>query len=256
MHAVAWHLKYRPFITTFIPEVRFSDMSSSSRNTYIAEAIGTFALVFAGCGAIVVNDLLGAQLGHTGISLVFGLIVMAMIYSIGNISGAHINPAVTLGFFFAGRIRKEEVLPYIASQLTGAILAAGLLKILFTNHETLGSTLPAGGIVNAFVFEIVLSFFLMFVILNVSTGHMEKGIMAGVAIGGTVALEALMGGPVSGASMNPARSLGPALLSGNLSTLWIYLTAPIIGTWLASPTCRMIQGNECCNVKDETTGKE
>ena len=234
----------------------FSTMFSSRKNIYIAEAIGTFALVFAGCGAIVVNDLFGAQLGHAGVSMVFGLIVMAMIYSIGNISGAHINPAVTLGFFFAGRIQKEEILPYIVSQLIGAILAAGLLKLLFNSHESLGATLPTGGIVNAFVFEIVLSFFLMFVILNVSTGHMEKGIMAGVAIGGTVALEALMGGPVSGASMNPARSLGPALVSGNLSSLWIYLTAPIIGTWLARPTCRMIQGDECCHVMDDAACKE
>ncbi len=228
-------------------------MSGSKNKIYIAEAIGTFALVFAGCGAIIVNDLFGTQLGHTGISMVFGLIVMAMIYSIGNISGAHINPAVTLGFFFAGRIQKKEILPYILSQFIGAILASGLLKLLFNSHESLGTALPSGGIINAFVFEIVLSFFLMFVILNVSTGHMEKGIMAGVAIGGTVALEALMGGPVSGASMNPARSLGPALLSGNLSTLWIYLTAPVIGTLLASPTCRMIQGNDCCHVNDETT---
>ncbi len=231
-------------------------MLSTRKNIYIAEAIGTFALVFAGCGAIVVNDLYGALLGHTGISMVFGLIVMAMIYSIGNISGAHINPAVTLGFFFAGRIQKEEILPYISSQLIGAILAAGVLKLLFRTHESLGATLPSGGIVNAFVLEVILSFFLMFVILNVSTGHMEKGIMAGVAIGGTVALEALMGGPVSGASMNPARSLGPALVSGNLSTLWIYIAAPIIGTWLARPTCRMIQGKECCHVQNSVTGEE
>jgi len=225
-------------------------MFSSEKNIYIAEAIGTFALVFAGCGAIVVNDLFGAQLGHTGVSMVFGLIVMAMIYSIGNISGAHINPAVTLGFFFAGRIQKNVLLPYITSQIIGAILASGLLKMLFSTHESLGATLPSGGIITAFVMEIILSFLLMFVILNVSTGHMEKGIMAGVAIGGTVALEALMGGPVSGASMNPARSLGPALVSGNLSTLWIYITAPIIGTLLASPTCRVIQGSECCHAED------
>ena len=231
-------------------------MFSSRKNIYIAEAIGTFALVFAGCGAIVVDDLFGAPLGHTGVSMVFGLIVMVMIYSIGNISGAHINPAVTLGFFFAGRIQKKDILPYVASQLTGAVAAAGLLKLLFSSHESLGATLPSGGIVNAFVLEIVLSFFLMFVILNVSTGHMEKGIMAGVAIGGTVALEALMGGPVSGASMNPARSLGPALLSGNISTLWIYITAPVIGAWLAHPTCRMIQGDECCNVKENLKGDE
>ena len=225
-------------------------MFSSRKNIYIAEAIGTFALVFAGCGAIVVNDLFSAPLGHVGISTVFGLVVMAVIYSIGNISGAHINPAVTLGFYFAGRIKKKVILPYIASQLIGAIAAAGVLKLLFSSHESLGATLPEGSILTSFVLEIILSFFLMFVILNVSTGHMEKGIMAGVAIGGTVALEALMGGPVSGASMNPARSLGPALLSGNLSTVWIYIVAPVIGAWLAHPTCRIIQGGECCHLKD------
>lgn len=218
-------------------------------NILAAEAIGTFALVFAGCGAIVVNDLYGLALGHAGIGMVFGLVVMAMIYSIGNISGAHINPAVTLGFFFAGRIGARDIAPYIASQLGGALLAALLLKLLFPGHPSLGSTLPAAGVAHAFVFEIVLSFLLMFVILNVSTGHMEKGIMAGVAVGGTVAFEALMGGPVSGASMNPARSIAPALFSANLDTLWIYLAGPLIGTWLAHPTCRLVQGGECCHAE-------
>ncbi|ASQ90758.1 aquaporin [Prosthecochloris sp. GSB1] len=225
-------------------------------NILVAEAIGTFALVFAGCGAIVVNDLYGFALGHAGVGMVFGLVVMAMIYSIGNISGAHINPAVTLGFFFAGRIGARDIAPYIASQLGGALLAALLLKLLFPEHPSLGSTLPEAGVSRAFMLEIILSFLLMFVILNVSAGHMEKGIMAGVAVGGTVAFEALMGGPVSGASMNPARSLGPALVSGNVSTLWIYLFAPVIGTWLAHPTCRAIQGRECCHGKNATTGKE
>jgi aquaporin Z len=218
---------------------------------FVAEGIGTFALVFAGCGAIVVNDTAGGELGHVGISLVFGLIVMAMIYSVGNISGAHLNPAVTLGFHFAGRLERREILPYIGSQTAGAILAGLILCILFPTHPDLGSTLPAGGLVRAFVLEVILSFLLMFVILNVSTGHMEKGIMAGVAIGGTVALAALFGGPVSGASMNPARSLGPALASGQLRLLWIYLIAPPIGTYLTHPTCRMIQGPECCPLPTE-----
>lgn len=231
-------------------------MFGSRKNIYIAETIGTFALVFAGCGAIVVNDLFGAMLGHTGVSMVFGLIVMAMIYSIGNISGAHINPAVTLGFFFAGRIQKGEILPYITSQLVGAIAAAGLLKLLFSSHESLSATLPSGGIINAFVLEIVLSFFLMFVILNVSTGHMEKGIMAGVAIGGTVALEALMGGPVSGTSMNPARSLGLALVSGNISTLWIYIAAPVIGAWLAHPHMQNDTGQRVLQCKGKHEGRK
>ncbi len=217
-------------------------------NRYSAEGFGTFWLVFAGCGAIIVNDTFDGVLGHVGICLVFGLIVMAMIYSVGNISGAHLNPAVTLGFYFAGRIERGVVLPYIGSQFGGAILAALFLRVLFPEHDTLGATLPGVSYFNAFVTEILLSFLLMFVILNVSTGHMEKGIMAGVAVGGTVALEALFGGPMTGASMNPARSLGPAFLSGQLWYMWIYLIAPVIGTFLAHPTCRWVQGKECCTI--------
>jgi aquaporin Z len=215
-------------------------------NRYIAEGVGTFALVFAGCGAIVVNATYGGALGHVGVSLVFGLIVMAMIYSVGNVSGAHLNPAVTVGFFCAGRFDSRPLIPYIASQLTGAILAALLLRAFFPGHATLGATLPIGGIPRAFGLEVVLSFLLMFVILNVSTGHHEKGIMAGAAIGATVALEALLGGPVSGASMNPARSLGPALVSGEVGSVWIYVVAPLLGTILASPACRLLQGPACC----------
>ena len=217
-----------------------------SGNRYIAEVIGTFTLVFAGCGAIVVNDLFGGVLGHIGVCMVFGLVVMAMVYATGNISGAHINPAVTLGFFFAGRLSGSQILPYIVSQLVGAVAAAGVLRLMFPEHATLGATLPAVGLIPAFTMEVLLSFILMFVVLNVSTGHMEKGIMAGVAVGGTVALNAMFGGPLTGASMNPARSLGPALLSQNLDTLWIYLSAPVVGTFLAWPTCRWTQGDECC----------
>lgn len=216
------------------------------RNRYFAEVIGTFALVFAGCGAIVVNDLFGGALGHAGVSLAFGLVVMAMIYAIGNISGAHMNPAVTMGFMFAGRLDKSLVFPYIGSQFLGAIVAAAILRLLFPEHETLGATLPSIDSLRAFVIEVLLTFLLMFVILNVSTGHMEKGIMAGVAVGGTIALEALVGGPVTGASMNPARSLGPAVVSGHLGSLWIYLSAPVVGAFLAYPTCRWIQGPGCC----------
>lgn len=220
-------------------------------NPYIAEAIGTFALVFAGCGAIVANDSFDGALGHVGISLVFGFIVMAMIYSVGNISGAHINPAVTLGFLFAGRLERRTVIPYIGCQLLGAIAAAALLRFLYPEHDTLGATLPAASLFRVFIMELVLSFLLMFVILNVSTGHMEKGIMAGVAVGGTVALEALIGGPMTGASMNPARSIGPALVSGHLESIWIYILAPIVGMFLAHPTCRWIQGKDCCSGENE-----
>jgi aquaporin Z len=220
-------------------------------NRYLAEGIGTFALVFAGCGAIVVNDLFGGVLGHAGVSLVFGLVVMAVIYAVGNISGAHINPAVTLGFMFAGRLEKSQVPAYIASQLAGAVLAAATLWLLFPGHETLGATLPASDQWRVFVLEVLLSFFLMFVILNVSSGHKEVGIMAGVAIGGTVALEAMFAGPVSGASMNPARSLAPALLSGQFEGAWIYLVAPVVGMFLAHPFCRWVQGDECCPPQPE-----
>jgi aquaporin Z len=215
-------------------------------NRYISEFIGTFCLVFAGCGAIVVNDTFGGVLGHLGVCIAFGLVVMAMVYATGNVSGAHINPAVTLGFYFAGRFEGREITPYIASQLLGAIAAAALLRFLFPEHATLGATLPATGLPQAFVWEVLLSFILMFVILNVSTGHMEKGIMAGVAVGGTVTLNAMFGGPLTGASMNPARSLGPALLSQNLDAIWLYLSAPVVGMFFAWPTCRWTQGEECC----------
>lgn len=215
-------------------------------NRYFAELIGTFALVFAGCGAIVVNDLFGGTLGHSGVSLVFGLVVMAVIYAVGNISGAHINPAVTIAFVVAGRMDRKLAPGYVLSQLLGATIAAAVLMFLFPAHETLGATLPATEFWRVFALEVLLSFFLMFVILNVSTGHKEKGIMAGVAIGGTVALEAMFAGPVSGASMNPARSLGPAIMSGELGSAWLYIVAPITGMTLASPMCRWVQGKDCC----------
>jgi aquaporin Z len=220
-------------------------------NLYLAEVIGTFTLVFAGCGAIVVNDTSNQVLGHVVICLVFGLVVMAMIYSVGNISGAHLNPAVTLGFLFARRLEMRAVLPYIASQAAGAVAAGLALRMLFPGHESLGATLPSITFGRAFAVEVLLSFILMFVILNVSTGHMEKGIMAGIAVGGTVALDALFGGTLTGASMNPARSLGPAIACGNIESLWIYLTAPVAGTFLAHPTCRWIQGTECCAVNEQ-----
>ena len=222
-----------------------------NRNRYLAEAVGTFALVFAGCGAIVVNDLFGGALSHVGVSLVFGLVVMAVIYAVGNISGAHINPAVTIAFVLSGRMHRRDVPAYLASQFGGALVAALTLWLLFPAHQTLGSTLPAIDAWRVFLLEGLLSFFLMFVVLNVSTGHKEKGIMAGVAIGGTVALEALFAGPVSGASMNPARSLAPALVSGELRDLWLYLIAPVLGMALAAPFCRWVQGDDCCPVDAE-----
>ncbi len=211
----------------------------------IAEFIGSFALVFAGCGAIVVNDASGA-IGHIGIAMTFGLVVMAMIYAVGDTSGAHFNPAVTLAFWLSGRLPAGTVLPYASSQCLGAVAASALWWLLLPGHPNYGATLPAGPEWQSWILEVVLSFFLMFVILNVATGAKEKGLMAGVAIGGTVALCALFGGPISGASMNPARSLGPALISGEWTTLWIYLTAPFVGTALAVPSCRLACDEPCC----------
>ncbi len=203
--------------------------------------------MFAGTGAIIVNDISGGSITHVGIALTFGLIVMVMIYAVGNISGAHINPAVTIAFFVGKRIDGGLVIPYILSQFTGAIIASLVLKVLFPTHKTLGLTAPAGSAGQSFLLEVILTFLLMFVILNVSTGGREKGLMAGVAVGGTVALEALFAGPISGASMNPARSLAPAIVSGHMEYLWIYLTATTLGALLAFPACRMTQGKSCCS---------
>ncbi len=211
-----------------------------------AEFFGTFALVFAGTGAIVINSVSGGAITHLGITLTFGLMVLAMIYTIGDISGAHLNPAVTIGFFAARRFPAREVLPYVVSQLAGATVASLLLAFLFPQAETLGMTLPAGGVVQSFILEIVLTFLLMWVILSVSTGAQEKGITAGIAVGSVIALEGLFAGPISGASMNPARSLGPALVSLHLENLWIYLVATVVGALLAVPLCRLIRGPECC----------
>ncbi len=208
-----------------------------------AEALGTFILVFSGTGAIIANDSHGGTIGHPGIALTFGLTVMSVIYAIGKFSGAHINPAVTIAFWAAGRFEARRVVPYVASQFTGACAASVLLKLFYPLHATLGATLPGSGVtdLHAFGFEVILTLILMFVILNVSTGASEVGVMAGAAIGSVVAFEAMFAGPVCGASMNPARSLGPALLSGNLDTLWIYLLAPTIGALLAIPCYRCTQ---------------
>ncbi len=214
---------------------------------YFAEFFGTFALIFAGCGAIVVNQINPGSVGSVGISLTFGFVVMAMIYSVGDVSGAHFNPAVSFGFWRAGRLSFKEMNAYALSQCLGAILAAVLLRFLFPQSQTLGTTFPATGfLIQAFVLEVVMTCFLMFVILSVSTGAKEKGLMAGLAIGVTVALEAMFGGPISGASMNPARSLGPALISGHLEYLWIYLTAPFLGSLLAVFACKCSQSEGCC----------
>jgi MIP family channel proteins len=218
----------------------------SSLKPLMAEFIGTFALVFAGTGAIVINDVSGGAVTHVGIALTFGLVVMAMIYAVGDISGAHLNPAVTSAFWLSGRFSINQVLPFISAQCLGAFMASGILRFLFPAHATLGTTLPAGTDMQSFVLELILTFLLMFVILNVSTGAKEKGITAGMAIGATIALEAMFAGKICGASINPARSLAPAVVSGHLGHLWIYLTAPFAGAALAVFACRGCQDSACC----------
>ena len=180
-----------------------------------AEIIGTFALVFAGTGAIIINEV-------------------------------SLNPAVTVGFWAARRLPSRDVLPYVGSQLTGALLASGLLRFLFPENKLLGATLPVGSELQSFVLETVLTFFLMLTILSVSTGAKEKGIMAGVAVGAVIALEAMFAGPICGASMNPARSLAPALLSSHIEHLWIYVIAPLAGAWAAMLACRCVREKGCC----------
>lgn len=213
---------------------------------YIAELIGTFTLVFCGCGAIVTNEFSEGTVTHSGIALTFGLVVMSLIYAFGETSGAHFNPAVTIAFSYAKKFPFKEVPKYIIAQCIGAILAAILLLVLFPENDLLGTTLPKIDIWRVFLFETILTFFLMLVIINVSTGSKETGIMAGIAIGGVVWFEAQFAGPITGASMNPARSIGPALISGHLEYLWLYIFAPIIGAILAVISCKLIKEEQCC----------
>ncbi len=220
----------------------------------VAEFLGTFALVFAGTGAIVVNAASSGGIGHAGVALTFGLVVMVMIYCFGDVSGAHLNPAVTIAFAVARRFPWSQVAGYAAAQMLGALSASGLLRVLFPDKAGapwLGATQPAGPDWQSFVFEVVLTFFLMLVILNVSTGAKEKGITAGIAVGGTIAFEAMFAGLICGASMNPARSLAPALVSGHVDHLWIYLTAPVLGALLAVPVVCFVRPADCCPTTDE-----
>lgn len=224
-----------------------------------AEFLGTFILVFAGCGAIIIDQATGAAesgvgaLGHLGVSVVFGLAVLAVIYAFGEISGAHINPAVTVAFWWSGRFPGREVVPYALSQIAGAAVASFTLMLCLmqtVEYTTWGVTLPHSGLASwqAFALETILTFILMTVIIHVASGSKETGIMAGSAIGASVLILALIGGPVTGASMNPARTLGPALAFMTFDQIWIYLTAPIVGAVLATVTCRLTRGAEaeCC----------
>ena len=211
----------------------------------LSEFLGTFGLVFTGCGAIVVNQVAGGAIGHLGICTIFGLIVMVMVYSFGDVSGAHINPAVTIAFWISKRFPANEVMPYILAQCLGSIAASGLLLFLFpTDATSLGATIVSGGVPQAFLFELVITFLLMLIIIMVATGSKEVGTLAGIAIGAAVAVLALLAGPITGASMNPARSLGPALVSGNLEHIWLYVVAPIAGAALAVPVSYYLKGGK------------
>ena len=212
----------------------------------VAEAIGTFALVFAGTGAIVINETSHGAITHVGIALTFGLIVLVMIYTLGDISGAHLNPAVTIGFWLSRRLRGREVIPYLASQCAGALTASGLIRLLFPDNRLLGATLPAGSESQSLILEALLTALLMFVILGVSTGAREKGITAGIVVGSVIALEAMFAGPITGASMNPARSLGPAVVSGHFASLWLYLAGPVLGAAFGVIGCRCVREAGCC----------
>ncbi len=190
-------------------------------------------MVFAGTGAMIANDFTYGQIGITGIGLTFGLAVMAMIYVFGSISGAHLNPAVSLAIWLVGKFPGKYVLPYMMIQCAGAVSASLALSFLFPSHPTLGATLPAGSITQSFLVESLLSLILVFVILALSCMPNKKQISPALVIGAVIGLEAIFAGPISGASMNPARSIGPALVSGHTRQLWIYLVAPLIGSLTA-----------------------
>ena len=206
-----------------------------------AEFIGTFGLVFAGTGAIVIDEVSHGEISHVGVGIVFGLVVAAMIYAIGHISGAHINPAVTLGFALVRHFPWRQVPLYWAAQLAGAVAASLALRALFGLVADLGATVPAGSDVQSLGLEIVLSFFLMFVIMAVATDVRAVGQGAALAIGSVVGLEAIMGGPISGASMNPARSFAPALVALEFASHWVYWVGPVVGMALAAACYRLLR---------------
>ncbi len=214
------------------------------KHRFFAEFLGTFILVFAGTGAMVVNEVTDGAIGHVGIALTFGLVVAAMIYTFGDVSGAHFNPAVSISFAVAGRFPTADLPAYLTAQMLGALSASGSLKLLFPDSWRLGMTLPAGTVSQSFLLEIILTAILMLTILSVSHGAKEKGITAAIAIGAVVGLEAMFAGPISGASMNPARSLGPALISGYFQHIWLYPVATIAGAIIAIPLFQLTRKPE------------
>ena len=215
----------------------------------IAEFIGTFTLIFCGCGAMTVNEITNGAISHVGVASVWGLIVMALIYAFGDISGAHFNPAVSIAFAYAKKFSWKFVPSYVSSQVLGAIAAVSVLWFLFPESQFLGETTPMEGFAayKAAILEFILTFFLMMVIINVSTGSKEIGTMAAIAIGGVILLEALFAGPITKASMNPARSIAPALFTGHFSTLWLYIVAPILGAITAVISCKLVKPEQCCD---------
>jgi MIP family channel proteins len=209
-----------------------------------AEGIATFALVFAGCGAIIADAHYDGALGAVGVSLVFGLTIMVMVYATGHLSGAHINPSVTLAFTLSRHFPARDAVAYIAAQLMGAALGAvALLAVWPDQPAQLGATVPTVDLGSALVYELVLTAFLMFVIMAVATDTRAVGAAAAIAIGGTVGLDALFGGPVTGASMNPARSFGPAVAAGEWKDFWIYLAGPVLGAAAGALAYQVVRGD-------------
>ena len=208
-----------------------------------AEGLAAFALVFAGCGGIVTDARYGGTLGTVGVALVFGLVIMVMVYATGHLSGAHINPAVTVAFTLSRHLPAREAAAYVSAQLLGAVVAAFLLLAVWPSAPAdLGATVPSVGAGSALVYEAVMSAFLMFVIMAVATDTRAVGAGAAIAIGGVIGLDALFGGPVTGASMNPARSFGPALASGHWSEFWVYVVGPVVGAALGAFAYQLVRG--------------
>ena len=219
------------------------DPSLSLWRRCAAEGLAAFALVFAGCGAIIANQQYHGALGSVGVSLVFGLIIMVMIYATGHLSGAHINPSVTVAFTLTRHFAPRDALAYIAAHLTGATLGAVVLLGVWPGKPAhLGATVPTVAAGSAFLYEAILTAFLMFVIMAVATDARAVGAAAAIAIGGVIGLDALFGGPVTGASMNPARSFGPALVSGTWTNFWVYVAGPLLGAAVGAFAYQLVRG--------------